>query len=457
MPSISSAGPFETFSIGRVASSPFYLVPFDKRGRCEGPLTRAHLIDAARSGRFTDIYIFSHGWNNVFKVALERYRSFFTGYLSIRAEHRLDDPATYRPLFVGIVWPSTALVLPWEDGPGFATFATEDAGMEKRDQAMADEDFTLRELASDLPDEALDRFYELAQRGPTLTRPEALELATILLGIYKRPDTELGTDNAVSAEELLGVWKHSGNRSQMNGSGEGGLAPNEGTPAANEPAVAGILDYLDPRNVVRTATVWQMKDRAGTVGANGVCKMLQEILGGSAARVHLIGHSYGAKVVLSALCHLQQPCTVSSVLLLQPAISYLSFGENVDGKGTSGGYREALKRVKRPIFSTFSRHDAELTKLFHLAVRRDSDLGEQKIAGIPPSKFAALGGFGPGGTQAGESRTLAMPDAPEKYQLEGARIVGIDGSDGKITGHGDVSNRFTEWALVNLVSGEALP
>lgn len=448
------AGPFETFPTGGAASAPFYLIPFDKRGRCEGPLTRAHLLDAAASGAFTDIHIFSHGWNNIFKEALERYRSFFTGYLSIRASLGLNDPAVYRPLFVGIVWPSTALVLPWEEGPDFAAAG---AGSTARDQAIAEEHFALRELASDLPDEGVGRLYELAERGPTLTRPEALELANILRAIYERPDAELGTTEAVSAEDLLAVWERTADRPSMNNSGEGGFARDEAAPETGEPAAAGILDFLDPRNAIRIATVWQMKDRAGTVGAIGVGPMLREILERSGARVHLMGHSYGAKVMLSALCHRPQPRPVTSLLLLQPAISYLCFGENVDGKGTEGGYRDALSRVERPIFSTFSGRDAPLTKFFHLAVRRDSDLGEQKIAGVPPSKFAALGGFGPGGTGEGESKSLIMLEAPEKYPLQGFRIFGIDGSNDKITGHGDISNRFTEWALVNLVSGEALP
>jgi pimeloyl-ACP methyl ester carboxylesterase len=183
----------------------------------------------------------------------------------------------------------------------------------------------------------------------------------------------------------------------MDDSGEGGFARDETTPDKGEPAAACILDFLDPRNAIRAATVWQMKDRAGTVGALGVGPLLQEILTQSSARIHLMGHSYGGKVVLSALCHSQLKRDVTSVLLLQPAVSYLCFGENIDGKGTDGGYREALTRVERPIFSTFSGRDAPLTKFFHLAVRRDSDLGEQKIAGVPPSKFAALGGSGPGG------------------------------------------------------------
>src|SRR5690606_15613941 len=58
---------------------------------------------------------------------------------------------------------------------------------------------------------------------------------------------------------------------------------------------------LDPRRIIRLLTVAIMKDRAGVVGHGGVGKVLQTLLDHSAARIHLIGHSYGAKVMLSAL------------------------------------------------------------------------------------------------------------------------------------------------------------
>jgi hypothetical protein len=453
MTSAIPAGPFDYFQISGNKKAPFYLIPFDKKGRCEGPLTRAELLRAVASGEFTDIHIFSHGWNNIFKEALERYRSFFTGYLTIRANSGLDNVDDYRPLFVGIVWPSTALVLPWEKGPDIA-------GADGRDQIMADEQFALRELASDLPDNQLSRFYEFSQRGRTLTPAEGLEFAEILLSIFQCPDTELRTAENVTANDLLTVWQQTADKSSTDESGEGGYDPDEMTPSTSGPSAAGVLDYLDPRNAIRVATVWQMKDRAGTVGAFGVGPMLQDIIKEKAknTRVHLMGHSYGAKVVLSALCYPSSLSgTVTSLLLLQPAISYLCFGKNIDGNGTNGGYREALKRTDRPIFTTFSKNDAPLTKFFHLAVRRNSDLGDQKIAGIPPSKFAALGGFGPGGMLDGESTTEIMPAVGTKYSMGEAKIFGIDGSSDKIKGHGDVSNEFTEWALVNLVSREKLP
>jgi hypothetical protein len=452
MTSAIPAGPFEYIQINGANQAPLYLIQFDKKGRCEAPLTRLELIKAIASGEFTDIHIFSHGWNNIFKEALERYRSFFSGYLSIRSNFGLENSGAYKPLFVGIMWPSTALVLPWEEGPDFA-------GAGQRDQYVVEDQLALQELASDLPEDMLSRFYELSQRGRTLTPPEGLEFAEILLSIFQRPDAELGIYETITANDLLDFWLKTSGSSLTDRSGEGGFAPDDDTSSDKTPSAAGILDYLDPRNVIRFATVWQMKDRAGTVGANGVGPMLQEILKGKNqnTRVHLMGHSYGAKVVLSALCYPSNLTgNVASLLLLQPAISYLCFGTNIDGKGTDGGYRKALKRIDGPIFSTFSKNDAPLTKFFHIAVRRNSDLGEQKIAGVPPSQYAALGGFGPGGMEAGESTTVIMPAVGTKYPIEDAKIFGIDGSNNKITGHGDISNEFTEWALLNLVSGDQL-
>src|SRR5262249_33596848 len=160
--------------------------------------------------------------------------------------------------------------------------------------------------------------------------------------------------------------------------------------------IGGAKRYL-PRDLLRLFTVRQMKDRAGVVGATGVAALLAEIGALGAARVHLIGHSYGARLLLSALGASDAPPLVAAaMLLLQPAVSHLCFAAHVEATGQPGGYRRALARVRAPIVATFSRHDVPLRRVFHLAVRRRRDAGELQIAGDdPPSIFAALGGYGP--------------------------------------------------------------
>jgi hypothetical protein len=145
------------------------------------------------------------------------------------------------------------------------------------------------------------------------------------------------------------------------------------------------------------------------------------------------------------------PRQVESLLLLQPAVSHLCFADSLPGTGQPGGYRPVLERVANPILSTFSKHDFPLTKTFHLALRRKGDLGDIKIAGAgdPPSKYAALGGFGP--RRAGE-KLIDIKAIGQAYELEpGVEVYGLRGDDA-ISGHGDISNPATWWALYSLAT-----
>src|SRR5438445_8973674 len=102
MSSSSSAGPYESFSFRSGGSAPLYLINFDKSGVCQSPLTLVRLLDDVRKGLYTDIHVFSHGWNNAFKDALQRYREFFGNYFRLRDQINLNDPILYRAVVVGV-------------------------------------------------------------------------------------------------------------------------------------------------------------------------------------------------------------------------------------------------------------------------------------------------------------------------------------------------------------------
>lgn len=117
-----------------------------------------------------------------------------------------------------------------------------------------------------------------------------------------------------------------------------------------------------------------------------------------------------------------------------------------------GGYRPALERSRQPIRATFSRFDQPLTRFFHLAVRRSTDLGELRIAGTPPSRYSALGGYGPAEEDDVGWVQAQLPGS--RYSgPAGARIWGVEASD-VISGHGDVSNPATWWMLWDQVLAE---
>lgn len=453
-------GVYRHIPVGDGTTIPFYMIPFDKRGICEGPQTRQQLVDTVADGNFTDIFLFSHGWNTDWQAAVRGYTEYQKGYAKMRAQRNLPLPDPYHPLLVGIFWPSIALVFSEESvGPAFAA-----GDPDQFDAQVAREQQALRELTAPMTVRQATRFYELIQQ-PNLTEAEALELAQLALEIYDDRDDDLGIVEPLQAKEVLALWQEA--NAVLSPEEEGteddfsldeeddddfGVATGIGdTPAA---AGDGGLSNFDPRNIVRLLTVYQMKDRAGVVGAHGVGPLLSDLLAATDdAHVHLLGHSYGCKVVLSALCApAVLPRPVDSVLLLQPAVNHLCFAASVGRHNQPGGYRKAFDRVKLPILSTYSGQDFPLHDTFHLALRRGSDLGELKIAagaGEPPSRFAALGGYGP--REAGEV-LLPICDPEELYDLaSGTSIIGLDGTR-TIDGHGGIINESTWWALYQLVA-----
>lgn len=445
MPKKLPVGPYRNIQLADGTTVPYYIIPYDKRGICEGPLTLEHLLNSIKKDTYTDIFIFSHGWNNDWTVATNRYEDFMKGYMKMRQDNNLPMPVDYKPLLIGIFWPSTALVFTENEvGPDIASINNSDI-----DQFIGDKQSFLRELADKIENDDVNSFYELIQKD-ILTENEARKLADITKVLYPNNDDELHSNKAITTDEILSLWEVPND--DTTDFGDFGTVGNDD---GSNPQAAGFGDIIkkfDPRHIIRTLTVYQMKDRAGKVGGYGVSKLLRKALDLNNARIHMIGHSYGAKVVLSAISFGDNlPRKVESMLLLQPAVSYLCFAEKVPGKNYPGGYNPALNRVNKPILTTYSKNDFPLTKTFHIALRRKDDLGELKIAAVgqPPSKYAALGGYGP--RKCGE-QLIDILDVNVPYDLNiDNPIIGLR-ADRTINGHGDISNLSTWWALYCLVS-----
>ena len=77
--------------------------------------------------------------------------------------------------------------------------------------------------------------------------------------------------------------------------------PTAGTSSAGGAAgLGGFFGGLwnGAKNVLRVATYWQMKNRAGVIGINGLAPLIGHIHQGAPnLRLHLLGHSFGARLV----------------------------------------------------------------------------------------------------------------------------------------------------------------
>jgi hypothetical protein len=420
---------------------PFYVIQFDKHGKCTSPAALDHLVETSRAK--TDVFLFSHGWNNDWAAATSRYDRFVQQFVDVRRDKWNPPTRPFAPVLAGVFWPSAALVAPWEKGPDIA--------------AGADLDPDIATLADELAPEQRDAFLQIMSNP---SADDTATLAELLAPVVGSGAEEIGSsDRPVRPDELLEAW-HAISAQQSNKVVRpGGFIDDVPGPVGapvQDPAVAGGWNPLQLiRDGLRATTVLLMKDRAGRVGGNGVADMLRRLADAGQARISLIGHSYGAKVVLSALCNGDGPRRpVDSVLLLQPALSCYAFTTNLDGR--PGGYRPAFQRSRLPIITTYSANDQPLTKFFQLAVRRKSDIAEAVIAaGEPPSKFCALGGYGPHGVGVDASTDwLTMPDTGIAYPTVAneCRIIAVDGTP-YITGHGHVEIPQTAWALLTQVRG----
>jgi hypothetical protein len=451
------AGQLDELPIGD-GTAPLYVLPFDKAGAPQAPVT-AERVRAAVAAGITDVLLLSHGWNTDWQRAVGFYRRFVAAFdRTVRAHGSPRTPL--RPLVVGVSWPSIALpesTAPMMAGAPGGSLEPDAAAGELAAELVAPRDRP--EFAALVGSEAL---------GPAAAR----RLAQLLGPLYGHVDDELpAPDPGAPAEpvsdvdDTLATWAAVQERlAEVDGplvvSGPSGArrspARASRAPTAASMSGAALVGALSPRNIVRMATLLLMKDRAGVVGRDGVGPQLGAILDAApGVRVHLVGHSFGCKVLLAAACSPGLPRPVRSALLLQPALSYLALADDVPELGVPGGYSAAKHRCELPIMVTWSRRDVALHDIFPLAVRRRSDLGERGVAAAgaesPPTPFAAMGGWGPHRAPDVEDVPIRQPaDGP--YRIDGGhRVLALDGNR-TISGHGDVVGASTAWALHTLMA-----
>jgi hypothetical protein len=167
---------------------------------------------------------------------------------------------------------------------------------------------------------------------------------------------------------------------------------------------------------------WLMKRRAGQVGerlGREVLAPLFTTAGANVPRLHLIGHSFGAKLVTSTVLGGLRP---DSLVLLLAAFSAFAFAEEVPGTKGAGFYRRVVtdQLIAGPIVVLRSDHDRALGTLYPAVT-----WGSQVDRGRGPGRFgharevvarSALGAAG--------ARGLAAPE----FDLVDVQRTGVPGS-----------------------------
>lgn len=437
---------------------PYFELEIDRAGA----LVRAGQLDsvpeAIRSQRATDVFIVSHGWNNDMDEARALYGELFTSVKTRAAG--VPAIAARTLLVVGVFWPSKK----------FADETLIPGGAASADDAKADEILDLQ----------LRRFGELvgdARAAGDVSRARALvprlaqdagaqiEFARILLGLLPDSIGEEGDPHIsrapANADLPSGTLLDVLSRPSLapppaaEQGGAAGFASPDAAAPEDEGRAAGIGDFFGgvkagALNLVNYATYYQMKDRAGIVGRGAVHRALTRIRTlPQAPRVHLIGHSFGARVVTAAL--LGDGGGATTLSLLQGAFSHFGFAQGYDEAKTRDGlFRRVVAdgRVSGPIVITHTRNDNAVGIAYAIASRVAGQIAA--AVGDADDPYGGLGSNGAQKTPEATFSALLAPGAAYAPMAPG-RITNLK-SDPFIANHSDIRGEAVAHAILTAVA-----
>lgn len=427
---------------------PYWEIRFDTAGDAD-PEVREALLSELEGAEVTDLFVFAHGWNSDPGTSRRMYRRFF-GLL----ETLLDDAVPGKRVgLAGVIWPSMA----WLDEP-IPDFPSAAAGGAAGLPTAPSDRELVTALKAVFPDqEQQRRLDELAEL--LSVRPEDLaELATFqrLLGdlVAADPASEPAEEDAGEAslvdDDPATVYGRF-------------LAAEEtltaGTASMDVGGAAGLSSgvqrlWQGARTALRQATYFVMKKRAGTVGQHGLGPLLGEVQAAvPGIRVHLLGHSFGARLVSYALAGLPDAVAspVKSLVLLQGAFSHFAFAPALPhDRQRSGALAGRADRVDGPLVCCFSVHDSAVGTLYPL-----SSFSSRSDASGRDDLMFRWGAMGHDGAQAvGAGRDDIRP-VGSGYAFAPGRFLNVDASEVVRTGrplagaHSDIFHPALAWVAMS--------
>jgi hypothetical protein len=264
----------------------YWQLEFDAHGQPTGPGADELVADLSGDG-LKALFVFSHGWNNNAEKARALYQRFFEQVGAVLPGSDRTDLG-----LAGVIWPS--MRWPDEEPPG-----TPGVGGAASLAVQADPDLeAIAQLRAVYPEgeqrSALDEAAGLLATEPA--DREAIERFHSLLRVLAGPDEPIDAPEdhgerallTADAQELLSSAAELDDQARSEGAV--GLGDEFGRL------------WAGARGALRQVTYWQMKKRAGVVGVSGLAPLMVALHEASSTlRIHLIGHSFGARLVSFSL------------------------------------------------------------------------------------------------------------------------------------------------------------
>jgi hypothetical protein len=444
---------------------PYAEIEFTSRGALHAVAQQDAALEQLRREGPSDVLLLVHGWNNDI-VASRRLYERLADSIAASVDH-VPGAAARRLAVVGVLWPSIRWADEDEVAGGGVGLLTEEAALQAAigasvdDRARAEQ---LEALVSDLERSAAarQRFLELLreQLPDPVPGDEDPPPSPLLEGDAEQvfdevggPDVDLlGGDEGAAGPlggATLGGAPMPGGTAPV-GEGEVGDLPGAGSGGAAGVGLGSVV--RSARSLLNLTTYYTMKARAGAVGAHGVADLVAAIADAAPnARRHLVGHSFGARVVASAVAH--GTVSVHSLTLLQGAFSHHGLANDYDGRGGSGRFRAILDpepRTTGPILVTHTANDRAVGVAYAIASR----LARQQASGLggPNDRYGGIGRNGalrtPEVEPAGD-----LHDVGEPYRFAAGKVHNLR-SDRYIASHSAVTGPQVGYALLAAITGD---
>lgn len=445
-------------SPAKVGSFTYLPVEFTKDGKAAKP----EQVDAVLklvgtptdANGLTDLFVISHGWNNDIPEAESLYASIFAKVDEVLSQTNpaSDNVRARRAAVVGILWPSKKFDEAALTAGGAAAMGANDA-----DSLKQSLDLLTGFMGTPDAAQSLSRAAELV---PTLAgsidaRDEFVRIVRAFMPHDANNEEPVIADDlfTLDGDQLL---------QRLSRPAHDGTASTGGGGATSMGGAAGFGDWIGKavdgaKNLVNLVTYYQMKTRAGDVGAGGVYDMLRQIRaarpgdGTNPLRLHLIGHSFGCRLVTAATAGPPNtpPLPIDTLVLLQAAFSHYSFAVAYDG--THDGYFRRVvtdpARVRGPLIITFTAKDKAVGLAYPIASRVARQIAS--AMGDANDPYGGLGRNGAQKTPAVQTVTLGQVGTPYTFAARG--IYNLD-SNAVIGGHSDLAHPEVAYAIVSAVA-----
>ena len=435
-----------------LSAFPYFEIEFTKDGAVHDQAQVTALAQGVGPGSgVTDLLVISHGWNNDMADARALYAKFFACVRSVLDRDRPAAVAGRVFAVMAVLWPSKKfadeeLIPSGAAALGSAVSAAfVEQQLERFDEALATPETSA----------ALARARALVPALPN--SPKAQEEFANLIRSVLTPDDAQAEDAsadffAQSGKELMDrlskptlVWRPSPGGGGAAGIGLSGPGAAAGAAAGLGDTFSGVLSGA--RNLLNYATYYLMKTRAGAVGRGGVNDLLRQLKAARPdLRMHLIGHSFGARLVTAAVDGppSQAAAVFDTLTLIQAAFSHNGFAQKFDGS-RDGGFRSVLTghKLRGSILVTHSQRDRAVGVAYPLASR---------VAGQDASALGdandRFGGLGRNGAQHTPERVVGtLLPAPSAYSFEAGKVFNLN-ADEIIAEHSDICHDEVAWALL---------